>query len=83
MNLLSARFNLEFDDFIFNVDFEISVHGFTVLFGPSGCGKTSFLRCISGLERAPEGFFRIGMYLLLSLMFFTTFNDLKDLGLFN
>ena len=60
MNLLSARFNLEFDDFIFNVDFEISVHGFTVLFGPSGSGKTSFLRCISGLERAPEGFFRIG-----------------------
>jgi regulator of sigma E protease len=23
------------------------------------------------------------MFLLLSLMFFTTFNDLKDLGLFN
>ena len=26
--------------------------------------------------------FRIGMFLLLSLMFFATFNDLKDLGLF-
>ena len=29
-----------------------------------------------------EGFFRIGLFLLLSLMFFTTFNDLRDLGLF-
>ncbi len=29
-----------------------------------------------------EGFFRIGMFLLISLMFFATFNDLKDLGLF-
>ena len=27
--------------------------------GPSGSGKTSFLRCISGLERAPEGFLQI------------------------
>ena len=34
-------------------------------------------------QKAQEGFFRIGMFLLLSLMFFTTFNDLKDLGLFN
>ena len=33
-------------------------------------------------QKAQEGFFRIGMVLLLSLMFFTTFNDLKDLGLF-
>ena len=33
-------------------------------------------------QKTPEGFFRIGLFLLLSLMFFTTFNDLKDLGLF-
>jgi regulator of sigma E protease len=33
-------------------------------------------------QKIQEGFFRIGMFLLLSLMFFTTFNDLKDLGLF-
>ena len=33
-------------------------------------------------QKAQEGFFRIGMFLLLSLMFFTTFHDLKDLGLF-
>jgi regulator of sigma E protease len=33
-------------------------------------------------QKTQEGFFRIGMFLLVSLMFFTTFNDLKDLGLF-
>ena len=33
-------------------------------------------------QQTQEGFFRIGLFLLLSLMFFTTFNDLKDLGLF-
>ena len=31
-------------------------------------------------QKTQEGFFRIGMFLLLTLMFFTTFNDLKDLG---
>ena len=34
-------------------------------------------------QKTQEGFFRIGMFLLLSLMFFTTFNDLRDLGLLN
>ena len=33
-------------------------------------------------QKTQEGFFRIGMFLLLSLMFFANFNDLKDLGLF-
>ena len=33
-------------------------------------------------QKTQEGFFRIGLFLLLSLMFFTTFNDLRDLGLF-
>jgi len=33
-------------------------------------------------QKTQESFFRIGMFLLLSLMFFATFNDLKDLGLF-
>ncbi len=33
-------------------------------------------------QKTQEGFFRIGLFMLLSLMFFTTFNDLKDLGLF-
>ena len=33
-------------------------------------------------QKTQEGFFRIGMFLLLSLMLFATFNDLKDIGLF-
>ncbi len=33
-------------------------------------------------QKTQESFFRIGLFLLFSLMFFTTFNDLKDLGLF-
>ena len=33
-------------------------------------------------QKTQEVFFRIGMFLLLFLMFFATFNDLKDLGLF-
>ena len=33
-------------------------------------------------QKTQEGFFRIGMFLLIFLMLFATFNDLKDLGLF-
>ena len=33
-------------------------------------------------QKTQEGFFRIGLFLLVSLMFFATFNDLKDIGLF-
>jgi len=33
-------------------------------------------------QKTQEGLFRIGLFLLFSLMFFVTFNDLKDLGLF-
>jgi len=33
-------------------------------------------------QKTQEGFFRIGLFLLLSLMIFTTFQDLRDLGLF-
>jgi len=33
-------------------------------------------------QKTQEGFFRIGMFLLVFIMFFATYNDLKDLGLF-
>ena len=33
-------------------------------------------------QKTQEGFFRIGLFLLIFLMFFATFNDLKDIGLF-
>ena len=60
MSLLSAKFKLMFDEFTLNIDIETSIGGFTVLFGPSGSGKSSFLRCISGLERSPGGFLKVG-----------------------
>jgi len=33
-------------------------------------------------QKTQESFFRIGLFLLFFLMFFVTFNDLKDLGIF-
>ena len=33
-------------------------------------------------QKTQEFFFRIGLFFLFSLMFFTTFNDIKDLGIF-
>ena len=33
-------------------------------------------------QKTQEGFFRIGLFLLVSLMLFATFNDLKEIGLF-
>ena len=33
-------------------------------------------------QKTQEFFFRIGLFLLISLMFFVTFNDLKEIGLF-
>jgi len=60
MSQLSAKFKLAFAGFMLNAELEVPVQGFTVLFGPSGSGKTTFLRCLSGLERAPKGFLKIG-----------------------
>ena len=34
-------------------------------------------------QSTQEGLFRIGLFLLISLMVFTTFNDLWDLGIFH
>ena len=44
-----------------------------------------FLEMILGKplsHKTQEVFFRIGLFLLISLMFFATFNDLKDFGIF-
>lgn len=42
------------------VDLALPATGITVLFGASGSGKTTVLRCVAGLERAPQGLVRIG-----------------------
>lgn len=52
---IQARFQLARPGFQLDVDLELPGRGVTALFGVSGSGKTSLLRCIAGLERAPQG----------------------------
>lgn len=52
---IEARFVLPRPGFTLDVDLVLPSHGVTALFGPSGCGKTSLLRCLAGLNRAPQG----------------------------
>ena len=57
---IHARFRLDRGDFCLDIDLELPGRGITALFGHSGSGKTTCLRAISGLERAPGGYFSIG-----------------------
>jgi molybdate transport system ATP-binding protein len=52
---IQARFQLTWPGFTLDVDLVLPGQGITALFGVSGSGKTSLLRCIAGLERAPQG----------------------------
>jgi len=56
---INARFNLDYGAFRLHVNFNLPGAGITVLFGPSGSGKTTVLRCIAGLEKAPQGYLAI------------------------
>ena len=58
--MLRARFRIERGAFTLDADLEVPDEGVTAVFGPSGCGKTTLLRCLAGLERSSEGFFRLG-----------------------
>lgn len=58
-NSILARFNLRYADFGLSVDLRLPHSGITVFFGHSGSGKTTLLRCIAGLQKAPNGFFKI------------------------
>ncbi|WP_342348900.1 molybdenum ABC transporter ATP-binding protein [uncultured Nitrospira sp.] len=60
MSELIARFEVVFPSFHLQVKASIPAEGITVVFGPSGCGKTTFLRCLAGLERSPDGFLSLG-----------------------
>ena len=57
---IEARFRTALGEFELDVEASLAAHGVTALFGPSGAGKTSVLRCMAGLERAPQGVFRVG-----------------------
>ncbi|MDD2873156.1 MAG: molybdenum ABC transporter ATP-binding protein, partial [Azoarcus sp.] len=52
---IQARFRLDYSAFALDVDLQLPGRGVTALFGHSGSGKTTCLRCVAGLERAPQG----------------------------
>jgi molybdate transport system ATP-binding protein len=60
MSRLTARFDLHLSAFHLEVALDVPAAGITAVFGRSGSGKTTLLRCLAGLERAPNGFMRLG-----------------------
>src|SRR5262245_45362429 len=60
MSRLIARFDVSYSNFHLNVSLDVSATGTLALFGPSGSGKTTLIRCLAGLERASNGFLRLG-----------------------
>ncbi|MBJ7538357.1 molybdenum ABC transporter ATP-binding protein [Marinomonas transparens] len=57
-NRLEVKLTKQYSEqsgFSLDVDLHIAHTGVTALFGPSGSGKTTFLRCVAGLERSPQG----------------------------
>lgn len=52
---IQCRLRLDRPGFTLDVDLDLAGRGVTAVFGPSGCGKTTLLRCLAGLERAPNG----------------------------
>ncbi len=57
--MIEARFLLTQGSFQLDVALQLPGAGVTVLFGPSGCGKTTLLRCLAGLQQAPQGLLRV------------------------
>lgn len=60
MTRLIARFDVAYPDFQLHVELDVPAAGILALFGPSGSGKTTLVRCLAGLERAPNGFLLLG-----------------------
>ncbi|NWB98707.1 molybdenum ABC transporter ATP-binding protein [Pseudomonas gingeri] len=56
---IQVRLRLSYPDFALDLDLQLPGRGVTALYGHSGSGKTTCLRCIAGLEKAPEAFIRI------------------------
>lgn len=60
MTRLLARFDVAYPNFRLQVELDVPATGILALFGPSGSGKTTLVRCLAGLERAPNGFMCLG-----------------------
>ena len=48
--MIEAKFQLEREGFLLDVDLALPASGVTGIYGPSGCGKTTLLRAVAGLE---------------------------------
>ncbi|MHB8846858.1 MAG: molybdenum ABC transporter ATP-binding protein [Burkholderiales bacterium] len=59
VDIIRARFRLDYPDFLLDVDFEVPGRGVTALYGASGSGKTTLLRAIAGLVRIPGGYLEV------------------------
>ena len=59
MDLLEAKFKMNYSRFTLDVEMSLPSKGVTVVVGPSGSGKTTLLRCLSGLEKAHLGYLKI------------------------
>ena len=57
--MIEVRLQLNYSGFALDVDLKLPGRGVTALYGHSGSGKTTCLRCITGLERAGDGFVQI------------------------
>ena len=56
---VEVRLQMSYPDFHMDLDLVLPGSGVTALYGPSGSGKTTCLRCIAGLEKAPQGVIRV------------------------
>ena len=57
--MIDMRLQLSYSGFALDVDLQLPGRGVTALYGHSGSGKTTCLRCIAGLEQAPQGFVQV------------------------
>jgi molybdate transport system ATP-binding protein len=77
MNLLEAKFKMDYPGFNLDVEMSIPSNGVTVVFGPSGSGKTTLLRCLSGLEKAPLGYLKVSGHVWQDKASFIPIQDRK------
>ncbi|RZI67149.1 MAG: molybdenum ABC transporter ATP-binding protein [Pseudomonas sp.] len=56
---IEVRLQVNYAEFVLDVDLHLPGRGVSALYGHSGSGKTTCLRCIAGLEKAADGYIRV------------------------